>query len=81
MLKELFKPLLEMEGRESLEFFQDYWKRRALDMLKTPTWGVKKEKKEKNKVTKPRRKRDKKVSLKNLPPDVIELLKKTGAIK
>ena len=87
MLKELFKPLLEMEGREGLEFFQDYWKRRALDMLKTPTWEAKKEKKakkekvEKNKVNKPRKKRSKNIPLSSLPPEVIELLKKTGAIK
>jgi hypothetical protein len=87
MLKDLFKPLLEMDSRESLEFFQDYWKLRALDMLKAPTWEAKKEKKEKkerkekSKVTKPRKKRAKKVSLSSLPPEVIELLKKTGAIK
>ena len=85
MLKDLFKPLLDMDERESLEFFQGYWKKRALDMLKAPTWEAKKEKKERvkkeKKDKKPRKKREKKISLNDLPPEVLELLKKAGGIK
>jgi hypothetical protein len=84
MLKNLFKPLVEMLPEERIEFFQEYWKRRALDMLKQPTWEANKEKKAKTKKAKAkkattiRKKKEKLISVKDIPAEVLELLKKAG---
>jgi len=68
---------------ERLEWFQGYWKRRALDMLKPSTYnpGVKKKKAKAKTKAKAKVKKGKEVTatkLKKLPPDILALLRQAG---
>ena len=79
-LESIRQDITLLDDAARLEFFQAYWKRRGLDMLKPATYVPDKKKKAK-KASKPRVKKGKEVTLtklKKLPPEVLALLVKAG---
>lgn len=76
-LVEYVRPnVLKMPYEQALEFFQAYWKRRGLDLLKPAEWEVKKKPKKGKKPAVKKKKAIKEIRESDLPPEILALLKK-----